>query len=656
MEESLLRTNFVGRDGFIWWIGQIPPVDSWIGQANGGGWGNRYKVRIMGYHPYNTNELADEDLPWAGVILPPGNTGSAGVSKSVKFQPGDTVIGFFLDGENAQIPMIFGCFGNSQYAVKDGEELPFGAFTGYTDKIKRPSPTSVSPNESNDPSAASKPSPRHVSPKDAKKIDKDNPAAMASAEGSVIKLPTEDKDAISKIQAAVEDFSDFVSNVKAQFDAGIDFVKEWIDNEIVQRVEKIVAVATGLVGGMVNGFFESMIPILKKGLEMLYKSVYSLVLSATGLPPVAHLAGVAAQKAMGIPIKLLQDFIPCVVNKVLGQIGDLASNVLRSVADNVTNFVECVADQSVGALLNGIIGFVDGALGPLIGGIQKILQFIGGFSVEGLLREGIAAISGIVGFASCNKKSKSSDAPLKYMIGFGPVDGGTPNLNKIMESANVAKGMLAAGQEGFSLLSGTISQLSNVGEAIGECYAGPPLTCFAPKLSIFGGGGIGAAAEVIMGGVTPIGTAGIIGVKITSGGSGYSSPPFIQIQDNCKQGYGAVARATIKDGVVNNIYIVSEGENYPAGEIVPQVVTDVSVINPGSDYSSDDVVVDDLGNEYETTVFNGAIVKVTPINTNDITDLPRLTVRTTTGSGAKLYPTLGERPTGELQQVIDCIT
>ena len=655
MEESLLRTNFVGKDGFIWWIGQIPPVESWIGQANGGGWGNRYKVRIMGYHPYSTNELPDEDLPWAGVILPPGNTGSAGVSKSVKFQPGDTVIGFFLDGENAQIPMIFGCFGNSQYAVKEGEKLPFGSFTGYTDQIKRPSATTVSANESNDISAASKPSPRHLSPKDAKKVDKENPAAIASAEGTVIKLPTKEKDAVSKIQSELEEFSNFVQNVKAQFEGGLDFVKEWVDNEITQRVDKLVAAATGLVGGMVNGLMESMIPIMKQGLAMLYKSVYATVLAATGLPPVAHLAGVAAQKAMGIPVKLIEDFIPCVVNKVLGQIGNLAKSVLTSIADNVLNFVECVADQSVGALLNGIIGFVDNALGPLIGGVQKILQFIGGFSVEGLLREGIAALSGIVGFASCNKDSKSSDAPIKYMIGFGPVDGGTPNLNKIMEGANVAKGMLAAGQEGFSLLSGTISQLGNVGEAIGECYAGPPQTCNPPKLSIFGGG-IGATAEVVMGGVTPIGTAGIIGVKITSGGSGYSSPPFIQIQDNCKQGYGAIARATIKDGVVNNIYIVSEGENYPAGEIIPQVVTDVSVINPGSDYSSDDVVVDDLGNEYETTIFNGAIVKVTPINTNDITDLPRLTVRTITGSGAKLYPTLGERPTGKLQQVIDCVT
>jgi len=656
MEESLLRTNFLGRDGFIWWIGQIPPVDSWISQANGEGWGNRYKVRIMGYHPYNTNELSDEDLPWAGVILPPGNTGSAGVSKSVKFQPGDTVIGFFLDGENAQIPMIFGCFGNSQYAAKDGEKLPFGSFTGYTDQIKRPSPTSVSSNESNDISAASKPSPRHLSPKDAKKVDKENPAAIASAEGAVIKLPVKEKDAIAKIQSELEGFSNFLENVKAQFDANLDFVKEWVDNEIIQRVEKVVASAKGLVGGMVNGFFESMIPIVKKGLEMLYKSVFTTVLAATGLPPVAHLAGVAAQKAMGIPIKLLQDFIPCVVNQVLGKIGDLATSVLRSVADNVTNFVDCVADQGVGSIINGIIGFVDNALGPLIGGIQKILQFIGGFSVEGLLREGISALSGIIGLASCNKSSKSSEAPIKYMIGMGPVDGGTPNLDKIMESANVVSGMIKAGQEGFSLLSGTISEIGNIGETIEGCYAGPPLSCLAPTASIFGGGGVGAAAELIFGSLTSSGTASVVGVKITNPGEGYTSPPFIEIKDNCKQGYGAVCRTTIKNGSVNNIYVVSEGENYPPGEIVPRVVTSVSIINPGSDYSNDDVVVDDLGNEYETEIFNGAIVKVTPINTNDITDLPRLTVRTTTGSGVKLYPTLGERPPGELQQVIDCVT
>ena len=51
IDESLIKSNFVGRDGFRWWIGQIPPADAQGGQVNGAGWGNRFKVRIMGYHP-----------------------------------------------------------------------------------------------------------------------------------------------------------------------------------------------------------------------------------------------------------------------------------------------------------------------------------------------------------------------------------------------------------------------------------------------------------------------------------------------------------------------------------------------------------------------------------------------------------------------------
>ena len=98
----------------------------------------------MGYHPYNTVELSDEDLPWAQVISPPGHgTGSAGVSKTIRFQQGDIVLGFFLDGDNAQIPVIFGAFGNSQYRADKGEELPFQAFTGYTDTLKKPAETVV---------------------------------------------------------------------------------------------------------------------------------------------------------------------------------------------------------------------------------------------------------------------------------------------------------------------------------------------------------------------------------------------------------------------------------------------------------------------------------------------------------------------------------
>ena len=48
-------------------------------------WGNRVRVRIMGYHPQSTTELPDEDLPWAQVLLSPQcGSGKAGVAKPIK--------------------------------------------------------------------------------------------------------------------------------------------------------------------------------------------------------------------------------------------------------------------------------------------------------------------------------------------------------------------------------------------------------------------------------------------------------------------------------------------------------------------------------------------------------------------------------------------
>ena len=63
IDESLLKSNFIGRDGFRWWIGQIPPEESMSEQLNKDGWGNRTKVRILGYHPYDDGELPNEELP-----------------------------------------------------------------------------------------------------------------------------------------------------------------------------------------------------------------------------------------------------------------------------------------------------------------------------------------------------------------------------------------------------------------------------------------------------------------------------------------------------------------------------------------------------------------------------------------------------------------
>jgi hypothetical protein len=155
-----------------------------------------------------------------------------------------------------------------------------------------------------------------------------------------------------------------------------------------------------------------------------------------------------------------------------------------------------------------------------------------------------------------------------------------------------------------------------------------------------------------------------MGIQVTNGGSGYTYPPFVEIVDNCNQGYGAVARALINDaGQVESIYIVSEGENYPIGDIgltSEYSVSDVVVDFGGSGYENGDTVIDNFGNTYSTQIVNGAIYQVIPLN-NVVQSAPILTVQTKTGSGAVLRPLLATPnftayAGGEVQQSIDCIT
>jgi len=138
LDQSLLQSHFIGRDGFRWWIGQIPPLSSMGKQIEGGGWGNRFKVRILGYHPYTEAELPNEDLPWAQCLIPTtAGSGAANVATGVQLQQGDIVLGFFLDGDNAQIPVILATFGRTDQVPSTTYKSPFEGFTGYSSTVNK---------------------------------------------------------------------------------------------------------------------------------------------------------------------------------------------------------------------------------------------------------------------------------------------------------------------------------------------------------------------------------------------------------------------------------------------------------------------------------------------------------------------------------------
>jgi len=68
----------------------------------------RYRVRILGYHTANRESLPTDKLPWAVPVMPVTGTSISGVGETPNLTNGSTVIGFFVDGDDEQQPIILG--------------------------------------------------------------------------------------------------------------------------------------------------------------------------------------------------------------------------------------------------------------------------------------------------------------------------------------------------------------------------------------------------------------------------------------------------------------------------------------------------------------------------------------------------------------------
>ena len=119
---SLFNSGFLGSS-FLWWVGQIADDSTWRGNINAGkypdknsipGWGRRYKVRITGLHDQGEDQIPSDQLPWANVMYPvTAGGGQAGSKATPNLRQGNMVFGFFLDGQDQQVPVIMGVLGNN---------------------------------------------------------------------------------------------------------------------------------------------------------------------------------------------------------------------------------------------------------------------------------------------------------------------------------------------------------------------------------------------------------------------------------------------------------------------------------------------------------------------------------------------------------------
>lgn len=141
---SLFNPGFIGGS-FIWWIGQIADNATWRNNELSGkfesadaikGFGKRYKVRIIGVHDKEEEEIKSDQLPWANIMYPvTAGAGQGDSYQTANLRQGMFVFGFYMDGQDMQVPVIMGVLGNNaltELNTKIGNsESNFGPTSGF---------------------------------------------------------------------------------------------------------------------------------------------------------------------------------------------------------------------------------------------------------------------------------------------------------------------------------------------------------------------------------------------------------------------------------------------------------------------------------------------------------------------------------------------
>ena len=762
LEQSNTKINFAGRDGFNWFIGQVTADAAWRDKNNQNFQnGFRAKVRILGVHPAESKDeggIDDEDLPWAHFLVSPQfGAGHNWGGTSFALQGGETVWGFFLDGDEGQQPVVVGCFyaNTSIEAISTWEDVlknkssGFGPFTA--DKSievgKHIAPTHDGrPAESGTvPNSSSKVIESKVIGKDGLKTENQTTEEyLTKVRGSLDEHNTLDTinkhydnkvyktkvaqkciapaGAMGEVTKALQSFTDVMSGLEKFEDGYIDPVI----NKIVD-VDLLVEKAANKIAG---GFSAT----IRSARQELFKEIEDKVNGSINFLDPSHLI-------KNLEVKKEQDSIYCLIENVINGLKNFVGDFLKGMLGNLLQFPLCAAEQFLGGLISGIKDKIQGLISPAISAISSIgnisLPSFGGMMDKAL---GIAQVG--LALLSCEGNecepepmdwitNVGADPKIKLDIGrmkglasglsalgglkdaikdpMGALGGMFPGIGKITGAISSVKGIVGSVSTLKSGLSGGIS--GGMSSLVGGC---DPFTknCGSPKLSIFGGGGAGAAGKAV---INSIGE--VVGVSMDSLGSGFTSKPFVTITDNCDNGKGATAIVDIdldenspNFGQVKDVIITNPGGGYvgpgvidtiidpdtgeevetptgtttlPDGTVAPiqqpdnqsssgegedviGEVTGIQVVNTGTGYKDGDTIITSNGSVIIPKLDSkGRIVGAENVKVDlGLTSIPKLSINTDTGFGAIIRPitkfTKKEDykdpivPEAKLIRVIDC--
>ena len=713
IEESLLKSNYIGKDGFYWWIGQVANQNSWKSKSqfseekgsDGQVWAARCKVRIVGHHTFDGNVLPDNDLPWAQIMMDPAfGSGQGGMGATINLKGGETCFGFFIDGDDAQQPVIMGLLHRSdgvknlisEEVIAKEKSSQFKPFTGHPGN--------------NIPAT-------QRSARKEKEIIPENPQTETSPLSTKDKVDIAFNSNVGFYTGTTRVFPQYGDRL--QFDASsIWQVAKKADVEITipngcqngligdisQALQSFMAITNGLdrylnvyvdtvlneivdIGNQIRNTARSILSIVKLIINNLRNTIFKCITWAF-----RKLVGLVVpqpqQKIVLESMKKILDAIFCILEKLPSSLLDFITNALHDLVDRTVNVPLCAAEEWTAGILAKLMNAIEDALSDIMSGISWLTGGLG--TISGILNQASSLASQIFSFLQCT--GLACKKPHTWAAKFGPSEKEADDWKKMVSNVNVFKTAAKAGSSievslrntplysatdtfgsGFGgLIDRALNNASCVSKVLNpqnqDDLMRMPIgsrwkTCIPPQVYITGDG-VGAKAIPIVGD-----NGKIFSVQIANRGVGYTNGTTdVRIVDKSNYGLGATARVEVneKDGGIDKVIILNSGDGYCKGNVtapgisssitgtVPGIsssitgtVTDVVVDKPGYGYTTGDKITDGK-NTYEPIISpgSGAIVDV-KLPTNIIGEfktIPTLTINTNTGVGAELIPVMQFTP------------
>jgi hypothetical protein len=633
----------------VWWIGKVtdPKDGKWLHtlekQYMDDGepiYSHRCRVRILGYH--DPDDLADDELPLAHILLPPNTTTVGGRTQTVQYQGGEIVLGFFFDGEEAQQPAIFATLYRQDFQEVKEDYVVNGGFNNSCssavrngvgkcnyNNVKKDITYSYDKNTAGDVQIEAN-------------SNNETDAEIFCKTNEIAKMTTELKKFTQKLQLLqqLNESSTYLDPVYGGF---VDMQKE-----VKLTASKIHNSVTGLV---------------RRGRTWLIQESVGKFSDDLSKKVDRHTKLKKSEKT-----SRLNKLIYCNIEKISDDLLDYIEGSLENMIGSLLDVPICAIENFLGDLFGQVLNVLDNDLGGLFGQLNNLHG--GGILLPSeVFAKGIQIANLITNVLECDGIVCPVE-PTAFSNKYGVQKKIEDKIGGIMEKASLNKQI--------NPLLDKIDNAIDAEPSKPNCNTNV-LRCGPPKVDFIGGGGRGVTGSAI---VNAVGR--IIGVALGGVGSGFTSPPLLTFVDSCGNGSSAGGYPRINDkGEVVDVVITDPGSGFlpntvettqdengvlTVKEIIPDPngnydgetsyvteLDDVVVQNAGVNYDDNDTVVvqnagvnyDDNdtvivdGAEVELVVQNGHIIDANVVNGGfGFTDLPDLQINSKKGVGAKLLPVL----------------